>query len=189
MDFRCLMLAVLAVALGGCLFTYKSETSSSSAKPASATKDEPAVEEAAEKEPTQDERIAELEAKISELERQNSKLEMELWRVRDRYDQALKILEDQDIEVSVHPKLGLQVLWPPITATVTAVDVEGNIIVLSAGKDDGVRPGCEFTIYRGDKYVAKVIVDDVQKDHCSGYSKKELQAETIVKGDQARTRW
>jgi len=49
--------------------------------------------------------------------------------------------------------------------------------------------GYEFTVYRGDKYVGKVIVDDVQKDHCSGYSKKELQSGNIAVGDDARTRW
>jgi len=187
MKCRCVVLVLLAVGFGGCLFSYKSETTSSSVKPASAAK--PAETKAVEKTPTQDDRIAELEARVSELSRQNSKLEMELWKVRDRYDQALKILDQHEIEVSVHPKLGLQVLWPPIAATVNAVDLEANIIILSAGKDDGVRPGCEFTIYRGDKYVGKVIVDDVEKDHCSGYSKKEMQAAPIEKGDQARTRW
>ena len=78
---------------------------------------------------------------------------------------------------------------PALTAKVSAVDEKLNIVVLSIGKDEGVKPGYEFTVYRGDKYVGKVVVDDVAKDHCSGYSKKELQQGPIQVGDDARTRW
>jgi DNA repair exonuclease SbcCD ATPase subunit len=89
-------------------------------------------------------------------------------------------------------KFGTITEWinvPALTAKVTGVNAEHNIVILSIGMDDGVKAGYEFTLYRGDKYVGKVIVDDVQKDHCSGYSKKELQAGDIAVGDDARTRW
>lgn len=89
-------------------------------------------------------------------------------------------------------KFGTITEWidvPPLTAKVSAVNEEFNIVILSVGKDDGVKPGFEFTVYRGDKYIGKIIVDDVQKDHCSGYSKKELQSGAIEVGDDARTRW
>ena len=89
-------------------------------------------------------------------------------------------------------KFGTITEWinvPALAAKVSGVNVEHNIVILSIGADDNVKPGYEFTVYRGDKYVGKVIVDDVQKDHCSGYSKKELQSGDIAVGDDARTRW
>ena len=89
-------------------------------------------------------------------------------------------------------KFGTITEWidvPPMAAKVSAVNEEFNIVILSVGKDDGVKPGFEFTVYRGDKYIGKIIVDDVQKDHCSGFSKKELQSGAIEVGDDARTRW
>ena len=89
-------------------------------------------------------------------------------------------------------KFGTVVTWinvPALTAKVSGVNAEHNIVILSIGTDDDVKVGYEFTVYRGDKYVGKVIVDDVQKDHCSGYSKKELQSGNIAVGDDARTRW
>jgi hypothetical protein len=76
-----------------------------------------------------------------------------------------------------------------VAGKVCSVDAEKNVVVLSVGKNDGVRVGYEFTVYRGNRYVAKVVIEDVEAEQCSGYSKKELQAGTIEIGDDARTRW
>jgi len=50
-----------------------------------------------------------------------------------------------------------------ITGKVTAVADEIGLVVLSVGGDDGVREGGEFTVYRGGDFVAKVVVDRVDR--------------------------
>jgi len=151
------VLLALAIFLGGCLVSYSSETKKSGAAP---TAKQVAVK---------DERIAELEAQVRELQ--------------EKYDRVLVRLEGPRTVPGGWTDV------PPIDAKVSGVNVENNIVALSAGKDDGVKPGFEFTIYRGDEYVGRVIVDDVQEEHCTGYSKRELEAKPIEVGDEARTRW
>jgi predicted nucleic acid-binding Zn-ribbon protein len=76
---------------------------------------------------------------------------------------------------------------PKIKAKVSAVNNEMNIVILSVGRDDQVEEGFEFTIYRGNDYVGKVIIDTVEADYCSGHSKKELERLPISSGDDATT--
>ena len=78
---------------------------------------------------------------------------------------------------------------PVLLGKVAAVDNDMNIVVLSIGRDDQVKPGYEFTIYRGTDYKAKVVINKVEKDYCSGYSRKELEAAPIEVGDEATTRF
>lgn len=120
---------------------------------------------------TQDQ-IAALEKKIVELSKEIESAGVVLQAYKDKYGEISELVSA-----------------PALRAKVSAVDEKLNIVVLSIGKDDGVKPGFTFTVYRGDKYIGKVVVDDVQKDHCSGFSKKELQQGGIQVGDDARTRW
>ena len=104
-----------------------------------------------------------------------------------------KELESAKVQLQAYAdKFGKLVDWisvPAVAGKVAAVDEKVNIVILSVGSDDGVKVGYEFTVYRGNKYIGKVVVEDVQKDHCSGSSKKELQGGEIQVGDDARTRW
>jgi predicted nuclease with TOPRIM domain len=78
---------------------------------------------------------------------------------------------------------------PAIGAVVSGVNNDLNIVLLTVGRDDGVKAGYEFTIYRGGEYVATVVVDTVEKDHCSGVSKKEVERLPIQVGDKGTTRF
>jgi hypothetical protein len=51
-----------------------------------------------------------------------------------------------------------------IYGKVESVESARGIVVISVGEDDGVKPGMEFTVYRGDGYVGKVVVEDVDKE-------------------------
>jgi predicted nuclease with TOPRIM domain len=77
---------------------------------------------------------------------------------------------------------------PLVRANVLGVNNDLNIVLLSVGRDDKVKPGFEFTIYRGNEYVGTVLIDKVDKDHCSGSSKKEIERLNIAVGDKATTR-
>ena len=52
-----------------------------------------------------------------------------------------------------------------------------------------MKVGFAFTIYRGNVYVARVVIDKVEKESCSGYSMKELEKTPIQVGDEATTRF
>ena len=85
--------------------------------------------------------------------------------------------------------IGDVIIAPPLKAKVSAVNNELNIVVLSIGRDDKVKAGYEFTVYRGAEYVGRIVIDKVDKDFCSGYSRKELEKNPIAVGDDARTRY
>ena len=51
----------------------------------------------------------------------------------------------------------------PPAGQVTACDSSVNLVVLSIGSDDGVKEGHEFTIHRNGAFVAKVIVNKVDR--------------------------
>ncbi len=50
-----------------------------------------------------------------------------------------------------------------LEAKVTAVDANIGLVIVSIGRDDGVLEGNEFTIYRGSNFVAKIVVDKVDR--------------------------
>lgn len=64
---------------------------------------------------------------------------------------------------------------------------ELNIIMISAGKNDGVEVGMKFTVYRADKYVGKIQVEKVEARCSSAFSIKEFQADTIRVNDNVTT--
>jgi hypothetical protein len=64
---------------------------------------------------------------------------------------------------------------------------ELNIVMINVGKNDGVEVGMKFTVYRADKYVAKIQIDKVEAQWASAASLKELQADTIRVNDNIST--
>lgn len=64
-----------------------------------------------------------------------------------------------------YPEPGGRPTPAEIYGKVKRVDLSFGIVVISVGEDDGVKAGMEFTVYRGDGYVGKVIVEDVDKDY------------------------
>ena len=77
---------------------------------------------------------------------------------------------------------------PPIDALVNAVDNEEKLVVLSKGKDDEVKAGFEFTVYRGEKFIGKVQVIKVYPNLSGAkilFTKDDAE---IQRGDEASTR-
>ena len=56
---------------------------------------------------------------------------------------------------------------PPVKGMVLAADNRADVYLLSAGREDGVAVGDEFTVFRGDAFVADVVVDKVFADKCA----------------------
>ena len=78
---------------------------------------------------------------------------------------------------------------PPIDGIVVAVRLDADLVILSVGRDDLVQVGHEFTIYRADRFVAKVRVTRVTEDMAGAsilYTDGDIGA--IQVGDNATTR-
>jgi hypothetical protein len=73
-------------------------------------------------------------------------------------------------------------------AQVLAVRGDVGLVMISVGSQQGVKPGYQFTVSRGNEYVGKVQVEKVYPDMCSarlvpGMSKGEIQVH-----DEARSK-
>jgi delta 1-pyrroline-5-carboxylate dehydrogenase len=101
----------------------------------------------------------------------------------DKTKLVVKAYEDK-----IGPLAGV-IAPPKINAVVAGVDTNLNIVMLSVGRDDGVKEGFEFTIYRGSEYIGQIVIDRVERDYCSGASKKNIEKSAIQVGDQATTRY
>ncbi|MDI6733430.1 MAG: hypothetical protein QME51_04870 [Planctomycetota bacterium] len=62
-----------------------------------------------------------------------------------------------------------------------------NIVLISVGKNDGVEIGMRFTVYRADKYVAKIQVEKAEAQWSSAFIIKEFLADTIKPNDKITT--
>jgi hypothetical protein len=75
-------------------------------------------------------------------------------------------------------------------AQILAVRPDVGLVMISAGTQQNVKPGYQFTISRGDQYVAKVQVEKVYPDMCSarlvpGMLKQGMEVQVH---DEARSR-
>jgi hypothetical protein len=75
-----------------------------------------------------------------------------------------------------------------VEAVVLAVKEDAALVMLSAGSQQNVKTGYQFTISRGDQYVAKVQVDRVYPDMCSAKVVPGMLKQPIQIHDEARTR-
>lgn len=76
---------------------------------------------------------------------------------------------------------------PRLTAKVLGANEDLNLVMISIGRDDGVKEGYSFEVYRDNQYVGKIVIDRVEKDYAAGYSLKPLQKMPIEVGDTATT--
>jgi hypothetical protein len=73
-------------------------------------------------------------------------------------------------------------------SVVLAVRPEVGLVMLSIGSAQGVKPGYQLTVSRGDLYIGKVQVDRVYQDMCSAKVIAPLTKGEIMVNDEARSR-
>lgn len=94
--------------------------------------------------------LAQLEEKHVELAREKLHLQ-----------EKINHLNQLGVRTDVAPKKALE-------GKVTAVAVEIGMVVISIGRDAGVGEGDEFTIYRGGEFVAKIVINKVDRQWSAG---------------------
>lgn len=127
-----------------------------------------------------------LEGELANAQELQGNLEKQIVGLTEELDKTKLVVAAYKDKVG---ELGAVIGVPKLAAMVSGVDTGLNIVMLSIGRDDGVKPGFEFTIYRGSEYVGKVVINRVEKDYCSGESKKEIEKSPVQVGDQATTRF
>ena len=70
-----------------------------------------------------------------------------------------------------------------IHGKVLAVRPQVNLVMVSVGKDDQVRKGYRFTVYRDEEYIGKVEVENVFNDMCSARILPDWTKKSIKEGD------
>lgn len=87
---------------------------------------------------------------------------------------------------------GPELAKPPITGQViaTSQDPAVPLVVLGVGKKEGVEPGFSFVVYRGDKFLGKVIAEEVLDDMTAArIDPRFKQADAAITiGDNVTTR-
>jgi len=76
--------------------------------------------------------------------------------------------------------------YPPVKARVVTYDPMANMVVLNVGAKQEVRKNFQFTIFRGDTFVATCDVFDVQDELCA--ARIVAKKTNIERGDNAWTR-
>jgi predicted RNase H-like nuclease (RuvC/YqgF family) len=70
----------------------------------------------------------------------------------------------------------------PVKGMVLAANSEMDIYLISVGEQSGVKVADELTVFRGDQFIAQVVVDKVYADKASVYVKK-MNGKPLKKGD------
>jgi len=74
-----------------------------------------------------------------------------------------------------------------IRGKVKAVDKMLGLVVLDVGERHGVKPRYGFTVYRGDKYVGRIVVDEAFPDLSSARYGRTMKLHVNV-GDDVTTK-
>ncbi len=134
-------------------------------------------------------RVQELTASVNVLENQTRVLQQRNYGLQE---QVTKLREQtasgpQSTTVAgVQPATGAaQPLSTPAATPIRGkvLQVDGNVIGLSVGTTDGVKPNMAFVVYRGDKTLGRVLIRDVDAQVSAGTLDKKF-GDPIQVGDQ-----
>lgn len=124
-------------------------------------------------------------------------LETDIGELRRDYAETRRQLREKELLISMAEGAGvnfeLLVPGPPVPAIYSRVvavkaDVDPPLVLLRAGSDDGVERGFHFSIYRGNEFVGKVVVERVLRDSAGCRVLFTAEGQTIQTGDDAATR-
>lgn len=145
---------------------------------------------AAEKKQAEDEKRAALEAKNA-AETEQKRLENTVADLTGQLDgskmsntELKDKLEASNTELSAYKEKfgGIGFVSAPVKGMVVAANAELDIYLISVGTNSGVKVADELTVYRGDQFIAQVVVDKVYADKASVYVKK-INNKPLKKGD------
>ncbi len=142
-------------------------------------------------------RRATAEGQVARLTILKDELEQDIRTLRATYADTREKLREKELLVAMVENAGVNIAslvpGPPVPAidgTVVAVksDIQPPLVLLSVGTDDQVEQGFQFSIYRNDKFVGKVVVERVLNDSAGCRVLFTADGQAIQAGDSAATR-
>lgn len=142
------------------------------------------------------------EAQVARLTNIKNAHERDLEDLRKTFARKTKELRDNELLISMLRDKGVDIESivygpppPPIEGVVVAVrpiegDADHPLVLLSVGSNDKVAKGYQFSVHRGNEFVAKVVVEKVMPDMagCRVLFFKDHAGVPIQEGDRASTR-
>ena len=130
-------------------------------------------------------RLNQVEQELRDVMTDKGKVE----EMRDHHMWVLDVLHQKGVPVERYVwGTDRSVFGPSIAAKVLAVNRNSNLVILNKGSDEKVRIGDSFTVYRGNKYVARVQVTRVWPDMASARILPAYKRAEIAVNDDANTR-
>jgi hypothetical protein len=132
-------------------------------------------------------RVSSLEFQLHDVMEDKARVEQD----RDHQQWVLNRLYKQGVDISriVYGKDTNLVSQTPVDTKVLLVDPTVGRVVLAAGEDHRVTRGMYFTIYRGKKYIGKVMVVSVWPDQSGARILPSYgSGEDIIEGDLASSK-
>lgn len=147
------------------------------------------IPESAPRERAPDDRRA-LELEMARLRGRIVLLEQEVERGQDREKWLKFELARLGEPVAEMPEIRPTSKVPPIEAAVAEVcdDISPKAVALDRGLLDGVDRGLQFTIYRGQTFVGKVVVEKADERRATARILFTAPGRAIERGDKAATR-
>ncbi len=138
------------------------------------------------------------EAQVARLTSIKTTLEKDLAEVRKDYTTTKQKLLDSELVLEELRRIGLPIETlvinhkpvPPINGKVAGVrtDVQPALVLLTVGQDEGVERGFTFTVYRGNEFIGKVLVEKVMADSAGCRVLFTAAGKQIKPGDDVATR-
>ena len=75
---------------------------------------------------------------------------------------------------------------PPHAGQVLSANSSANVVVISLGAEDGVKPGFTYMVSRGSNFVADIQIDDVQAKKSSGFVLRDRSSGDVQVGDRVQ---
>jgi predicted nuclease with TOPRIM domain len=97
----------------------------------------------------------------------------------------------RDTRPDIYQDLIDKVTLPPksvVRGKVTAVDQKLGLVIINKGQRNDVQKGHAFIVFRGDKYIGKVVVDDVFPDVAAARYVADAMKEQVEVGDDVTTK-
>lgn len=131
-------------------------------------------------------RLHEVEAQLMNANARLSETTDALTSMARELDAAKKALKRLPPEVTLD-----DIHVPPtVEGKVMAVSArpEMNLMIINIGRNRGLVPGMQLTVFRGDKFITKVQVEKVEGDWASARSLKSFEKEAVQVGDSVSSR-
>jgi hypothetical protein len=129
-------------------------------------------------------RTVDLTDKLNAAEALRLTLEEKNRQLQDQYARLQNVAE----AMGFNERTLVEHIPPPVDGRVLEVRETSGLVEISLGSDDGLKKGHSLEVYRGTKYLGRIIIREIDPDRAVGQIDKKMQRDRIQKGDNVTTK-